>query len=71
MEYSIGLLGGLGMAYGTLSSSWPVNDNVPEKRSNLLPILFLAVFIPFVLWDASFTTKKLNFLTDGGWHQQI
>ena len=66
MEYSIGFFGGLGMAYGTLSSSWPVNDHVSEKRSNLVPILFLAVFIPFVLWDASFTASKLDFIVELG-----
>src|SRR5687768_13929405 len=38
MEYSIGFFGGLGMAYGTLTSSWPVSNDQPTKRSNLVPI---------------------------------
>jgi hypothetical protein len=56
MEYSIGFFGGAGMAYGTLTSSWPSHDQIPEKRSNVMPMLVLAVFIPLVLWDQSFVT---------------
>ncbi len=66
MEYSIGFFGGLGMAYGTLTSSWHLSDTVSDKRSNLVPILFLAVFIPFVLWDQSFVTEKLDFILELG-----
>jgi hypothetical protein len=62
MEYSIGFFGGAGMAYGTLTSSWPSHDQIPEKRSNVMPMLILAVFIPFVLWDQSFVTEKLDFI---------
>ncbi len=66
MEYSIGFFGGLGMAYGTLTSSWHLSDTVSDKRSNLVPILFLAVFIPFALWDQSFVTEKLDFILELG-----
>jgi hypothetical protein len=62
MEYSIGFFGGLGMAYGTLTSSWPINDQPYDKRSNLVPILFVFVLIPIVLWDQSFVTEKLDFI---------
>jgi hypothetical protein len=62
MEYSIGFFGGLGMAYGTLTSSWPIRETVYERRSNFIPILFLVIFIPLVLWDQSFVTDKLNFI---------
>jgi hypothetical protein len=66
MEYSIGFRG-LGMAYGTLTSIWPVNDPCHDKRSNLAPMLFVAVFIPLVLWDQSFVTEKMDqILTWGG-----
>jgi hypothetical protein len=72
MEYSIGFFGGLGMAYGTLSSSWPVNDHVPDKRSRFAPMLFVAVFIPFVLWDQSFVAEKMDqLLTLGGTTETI
>lgn len=62
MEYSIGFFGGLGMAYGTLTSAWPDSHDQPIKHSNLAPILFLVVFIPFVLWDQSFVASKLKFI---------
>ena len=62
MEYSIGFFGGLGMAYGTFTSNWRLGDRTPDKRGNLIPILFLTVFIPFVLWDNSFVTEKLDFI---------
>jgi hypothetical protein len=66
MEYSIGFFGGLGMAYGTLTSSWPEQETVDNRMSNLVPILFLAAFIPFVLWDQSFVTEKLTFIIKEG-----
>ena len=62
MEYSIGFFGGLGMAYATLTSVWPSGDGVSDKKSNLAPMLFLIVFIPFVLWDQSFVADKLDFV---------
>ncbi len=66
MEYSIGFFGGLGMAYGTLTSSWPVSDTEKLKLSNLIPILTLVVFIPFLIWDQSFVASKLTFITEAG-----
>ncbi|WP_276371276.1 hypothetical protein [Chryseolinea sp. H1M3-3] len=66
MEYSIGFFGGLGMAYGTLTSSWAVSNDHVNKHANLFPILFLMVFIPFVLWDQSFVTEKLKFIVELG-----
>jgi hypothetical protein len=66
MEYSIGFFGGLGMAYGTLTSPWPVATDVPEKKTNLIPILVLLVFVPFVLWDNSFVAGKLKFILESG-----
>ena len=66
MEYAIGFFGGLGMAYGTLTSAWPVSDDQPAKRSNLVPILLLVVFIPFLIWDQSFVADKLKFLLELG-----
>lgn len=72
MEYSIGFFGGLGMAYGTLTSSWPEQERTRPRTSNLVPILFLAVLIPFVLWDQSFVTEKLDFIfKEGGTSQTI
>ncbi|MFC5408841.1 hypothetical protein ACFPMF_05960 [Larkinella bovis] len=59
MEYSIGFFGGGGMAYGTFTSNWePVEDR--QKKSTIwFPLLMVALFIPFVVWEQSFKLKKL------------
>lgn len=62
MEYSIGFFGGLGMAYGTLTSQWPAGDVEPTRRSNLLPVVMITVFIPLLVLSQSFVTEKLSFL---------
>lgn len=66
MEYSIGFFGGLGMAYGTLTSDWPEAAQPQTKQSNLVPILLICGFIPFVLWDNSFVADKLTFILELG-----
>jgi hypothetical protein len=72
MEYSIGFFGGLGMAYGTLTSSWPEQANPENRKDNLIPILLIALFIPFVLWDQSFVTEKLDhILKEGGTSETV
>ena len=71
MEYSIGFFGGLGMAYGTLTAAWPVPTGQPAKRSNLVPILLLVVFIPFLIWDQSFVADKLKFILELGGDESI
>jgi hypothetical protein len=60
MEYSIGFFGGLGMAYGTFTSHWPVSEATHKKSENLIPILILMLFIPFVVWQQSFDLEKLQ-----------
>lgn len=62
MEYSIGFFGGLGMAYGTLTSDWPIADRSQASRSNLVPMLLVCVFVPFVVWDQSFVADKLTLI---------
>lgn len=59
MEYSIGFFGGLGMAYGTFTSSWEVSESEPKKSSQLFPLLMLVLIIPFVVWQQSFDTKRI------------
>lgn len=66
MEYSIGFFGGIGMAYGTFTSPWVVTEEKREPGSALIPILFVALFIPFVVWDQSFVTDRLKFITEEG-----
>tara|TARA_Y100001972_G_C7667523_1_gene338045 strand:+ start:10155 stop:11441 length:1287 start_codon:yes stop_codon:yes gene_type:complete len=60
MEYSLGFFGGLGMAYGTFTSSWESSDQLQTKSSNLIPILFVVLFIPFVVWDQTFSIEKIQ-----------
>lgn len=63
MEYSIGFFGGAGMAYGTFTSKWSVHDDTPPPDANLIPILFVALFVPFVVWEQSFVTRRFDFIT--------
>lgn len=66
MEYSIGFFGGMGMAYGTFTSHWPVSDDKPSRGSNILAIVLLTCFIPFVVWDQSFVTDRFDFILESG-----
>ncbi|RKN81821.1 hypothetical protein D7Z94_07535 [Ulvibacterium marinum] len=56
MEYSIGFFGGLGMAYGVFSSSWPIDE---EERSetwiNRWALFLLLIFIPLMVYRESLT----------------
>lgn len=66
MEYSIGFFGGIGMAYGTFTSPWVVTEEKKTTGSSVIPILFVALFIPFVVWEQSFVTDRLKFITEQG-----
>lgn len=66
MEYSIGFFGGIGMAYGTFTSTWPPAQDKPLRNRNLIPILFSVLFIPFVVWDQSFVTDRFDFILQSG-----
>ena len=66
MEYAIGFFGGAGMAYGTLTSVWPVAEESPRPHANLVPILFVTLFIPFVVWDQSFVARRFDFVLEEG-----
>lgn len=71
MEYSIGFFGGVGMAYATFTSPWPQSNEETSKGGNLLPILFTSLFVPFVVWDQSFTTEHLEFITEQGGSESV
>lgn len=66
MEYSIGFFGGAGMAYGTFTAEWPAVDEKREVRANVIPILVVALFVPFVVWDQSFVPEHFDFITKEG-----
>ena len=65
MEYSIGFFGGLGMAYGTFTSTWPVLE-AKSGMSRIVSALWLLVIIPFVLWDQSFSAEQLKHVIELG-----
>ena len=60
MEYSLGFFGGVGMAYGTFTSQWESSADLQSKSSNLIPLLFVVLFIPFVVWDQTFSIEKIE-----------
>lgn len=60
MEYSLGFFGGLGMAYGTFTSEWEKTEPAQKKASNLVPIIMVVLFIPFVVWEQSFGIDRLT-----------
>jgi NADH:ubiquinone oxidoreductase subunit 6 (subunit J) len=60
MEYSLGFFGGIGMAYGTYTSEWPQSKSTNNWNSHFWAFLTLALLIPLVIWQESFTEKRLN-----------
>lgn len=67
MEYSIGFFGGAGMAWGAFTASWPAAEPVDTTRSEWIPLIFVTLLVPFVVWQQSFVTDRFDFiLKDGG-----
>ncbi|GAB3330717.1 hypothetical protein GCM10027299_35830 [Larkinella ripae] len=60
MEYSLGFFGGAGMAYGTFTSAWKPAEEAPKRSRIGFPLLMVALFIPFVVWDQTFELKRLE-----------
>ncbi|RMG23560.1 MAG: hypothetical protein D6730_14225 [Bacteroidetes bacterium] len=58
MEFTLGFLGGLGMAYGVVSSKWPQRAR-PAAASNWAALLLLFLLIPLFNFYAAFSTEKL------------
>ncbi|MBA4848923.1 photosystem II biosynthesis protein [Emticicia sp. BO119] len=59
MEYTLGFFGGLGMSYGTLTSSWEASESSQKKTSQLFPLLMVVLLIPFTVWQQNFDTKRI------------
>lgn len=57
MEFTLGFLGGIGMAYGVITSSWPEKIS-PGKKANWNAIFVLVFVIPALNIFQSFDTKK-------------
>ena len=60
MEYSLGFFGGLGMAYGTLTSHWEKGTDTQPKSKVWFPLLMAVLVIPFIVWDQSFGLERLQ-----------
>lgn len=58
MEYSLGFFGGLGMAYGALTTSWEPVKKTSKKAA--WPLFGLVVLIPFIVWEQSFWEKDIS-----------
>jgi hypothetical protein len=54
-EYSIGLFGGIGMAYGVFSSKWPKESAAPSKWENIASMLLVVVLVPLIIFRESFS----------------
>ena len=57
MEYSLGFFGGLGMAYGTFTAKWEVNEE--PQNNQLLPLIGVVFIIPAIVWQQSFEVERI------------
>lgn len=60
MEYSLGFFGGLGMAYGTLTSDWQPDEETQPKSQVWFPLSMVVLVIPFIVWQQSFDLERLQ-----------
>lgn len=63
MEFTLGLCGGIGMAYAVLRQKWPKKSQ-PSSFSNWLGLFFVFALIPFVNYVNAFSTDKLSKLAE-------
>jgi hypothetical protein len=59
MEYSLGFFGGLGLAYGTLTTEWEKEESTPSENQNF-QLVFLVLLIPFVMWQQNFELARIE-----------
>lgn len=55
MEYSIGICGGSGMAYGVFTSKWPKEIPRAAKWENWSALIIVVLFIPLIVYRESLT----------------
>ena len=63
MEFTLGFLGGIGMTYGVITSSWSEKVE-PNKRINLVALLILVLIIPAINIFQSFDSEKITQLAE-------
>ena len=54
-EYSIGFFGGIGLAYGVFSSTWPEKSFAASKWENITAFLLVGVLVPLIIFRESFS----------------
>lgn len=59
MEYTLGFCGGVGMAYGTFTSSWAPVEDRSRKSKIWFPLIMLTLVIPVVVWEQTFEMPRL------------
>jgi len=63
MEFTLGFLGGIGMAYGVVTSSWPEKVE-PSKTANWNTLIVLVFIIPAINIFQSFDSEKIAQLAE-------
>lgn len=63
MEFTLGLCGGMGMAYAVLRQKWPEKAE-PVPSTNWLGLVFVFVLIPFINYVNAFSDNKLTKLAE-------
>jgi hypothetical protein len=60
MEYSLGFWGGVGLAYGVLTSAWegPAEGPVKPHRQSF-HLAMLVFIVPFVMWQQNFDVARI------------
>ncbi len=59
MEYSLGFFGGLGLAYGTLTSDWGKEKPAPTKNQ-VFQLIMLVLVIPVIMWQQNFEWERIQ-----------
>ena len=59
MEYTLGFFGGLGLAYGTLTSEWEKEESTSTENQNF-QLVVLVLVIPFIMWQQNFELDRIE-----------
>ena len=61
MEYSVGFFGGIGLAYGTLTTEWePEEQESTFGKKQLFQLIMLVLIIPFIMWQQNFEWDRIQ-----------
>jgi hypothetical protein len=56
MEFLIGFLGGLGMAYAVITTKWPKTSKVSDN-GNWFALIFIVIFVPMINYVEQFSEE--------------